>query len=178
MNDFTELTLDQLHALPVGTVLGVRANPRHKLYTSTVVWQVTAPSVWTQISKNASLDTEEPPSMPFEELLAGVWSEDINLPLNSWVFKVYTSPVPHGKPEKLRIYMNRKLDITPNKRAAHAVHAALEAFGVHPGVKVIVLDGGPTKMEAMRISIHDAGHTELEPGTLTASTNWPEDSDA
>lgn len=84
---------------------------------------------------------------------------------------------PHGKLEKLRIYINRKLDITPNKRAAHAVHAALQAFGVHPGVKVIVLDAGPTKIEEMRISIHDAGHTELEPGTLTAGTNWPEDSE-
>ena len=85
---------------------------------------------------------------------------------------------PHGKLEKLRIYINRKLDITPNKRAAHAVHAALQAFGVHPGVKVIVLDAGPTKIEEMRVSIRDAGHTELEPGTLTAGTNWPNDSEA
>lgn len=83
----------------------------------------------------------------------------------------------HGKPEKLRIYINRNIDVTPNKRAAHAVHAALTAFGVHPGVKVIVLDAGPTKIEAMRVSIHDAGHTELEPGTLTAGTDWPEDSE-
>jgi PTH2 family peptidyl-tRNA hydrolase len=83
----------------------------------------------------------------------------------------------HGKPEKLRIYINRNIDVTPNKRAAHAVHAALTAFGVHPGVKVIVLDASPTKIDAMRVSIHDAGHTELEPGTLTAGTNWPEDSE-
>jgi PTH2 family peptidyl-tRNA hydrolase len=83
---------------------------------------------------------------------------------------------PHGKLEKLRIYINRGLNITPNKRAAHAVHAALQAFGVHPGVKVIVLDAGPTKIDAMRVTIRDAGHTELEPGTLTAGTNWPEDS--
>lgn len=83
---------------------------------------------------------------------------------------------PHGKPEKLRIYVNRKLDWSPNKRAAHAVHAALTAFGVHPGVKVVVLDAGPTKIEEMTVVIHDAGHTELEPGTLTAGTNWPEDS--
>lgn len=83
----------------------------------------------------------------------------------------------HGKTKKLRIYFNRKLDVTPNKRAAHAVHAALTAFGVHPGVKVVVLDKGPTVMEDMRVVIHDAGHTELEPGTMTAATNWPEDSD-
>jgi PTH2 family peptidyl-tRNA hydrolase len=84
----------------------------------------------------------------------------------------------HGKPEKLRIYINRKLEgiISPNKRAAHAVHAALEAFGVHPGVKVIVLDKGPTEIEKMTTHIRDAGHTELEPGTLTAGTNWPDDS--
>lgn len=79
-------------------------------------------------------------------------------------------------PEKLRIYINRNLDITPNKRAAQAVHAALKALGVHPGVKVIVLDAGPTKIEEMRISIRDAGRTELAPNTLTAGTNWPEDS--
>lgn len=83
---------------------------------------------------------------------------------------------PHGKPEKLRIYVNRKLDWSPNKRAAHAVHAALTAFGVHPGVKVVVLDAGPTKIEEMTVTIRDAGHTELEPGTLTAGTDWPEDS--
>lgn len=80
---------------------------------------------------------------------------------------------------KLRIYINRKLEdvISPNKRAAHAVHAALIAFGVHPETKVIVLDKGPTIIEGMRVAVHDAGHTELEPGTLTAGTNWPEDSE-
>lgn len=80
--------------------------------------------------------------------------------------------------DKLRIYMNRKLAnlATPNKRAAHAVHAALIAFGVHPNTKVVVLDKGPTEIAKMRVVVHDAGHTELEPGTLTAGTNWPEDS--
>lgn len=95
--------------------------------------------------------------------------------LTDKVFDGYSTQ--HGKKEKLRIYINRKLDISPNKRAAHAVHAALEAFGVHPGVKVIVLDKGPTEIEKMRVAIHDAGHTELEPGTLTAGTNWPGDSE-
>jgi PTH2 family peptidyl-tRNA hydrolase len=85
----------------------------------------------------------------------------------------------HGKPQKLRIYINRKVaDVaTPNKIAAHAVHAALTAFGVHPGVKVVVLDKGPTVIKDMRVVIHDAGHTELAPGTLTAGTNWPRDSE-
>lgn len=83
----------------------------------------------------------------------------------------------HSKMNKLRIYVNRKLNMTPNKRAAHAVHAALTAFGVHPGTKVVVLDKGHTEMAKMRTVIHDSGYTELEPGSLTASTNWPEDSD-
>jgi PTH2 family peptidyl-tRNA hydrolase len=80
---------------------------------------------------------------------------------------------------KLRIYINRKIVgvATPNKIAAHAVHAALIAFGVHPNTKVIVLDKGPTVIEEMRVAVHDAGHTELEPGTLTAGTNWPDDSE-
>ncbi|UDL15906.1 peptidyl tRNA hydrolase [Microbacterium phage Pumpernickel] len=93
--------------------------------------------------------------------------------------KGWTPPVKHGKPQKLRIYINRKIAnvASPNKIAAHAVHAALTAFGVHPGVKVVVLDKGPTVIEQMRTVIHDAGHTELEPGTLTAGTDWPLDSE-
>ncbi len=88
-------------------------------------------------------------------------------------------PTDTSPDRKLRIYINRKLSdiISPNKRAAHAVHAALSVFGVHPNTKVIVLDKGPTEIAKMRTVIHDAGHTELEPGTLTAGTNWPEDSD-
>lgn len=80
---------------------------------------------------------------------------------------------------KMRIYLNRKLrdQATPNKLAAHAVHAALVALGVHPDCKVVVLDAGPTKIEQMTTVIHDAGHTQLAPGTMTAGTNWPEDSE-
>ena len=91
----------------------------------------------------------------------------------------HLGPNEYSPESKLRIYINRKLDgvISPNKRAAHAVHAALIAFGVHPNTKVIVLDKGPTIIESMRVAVHDAGHTELEPGTLTAGTNWPEDSE-
>ena len=88
-------------------------------------------------------------------------------------------PTETSPDRKLRIYMNRKLSdiISPNKRAAHAVHAALIAFGVHPNTKVVVLDKGPTEIEKMSTVVHDAGHTELEPGTLTAGTDWPEDSE-
>lgn len=119
------------------------------------------------------------------DLLLEATSNDLRLTPNEHealrTLMTAAGAAPHGirgVRQKLRIYINRKLDISPNKRAAHAVHAALEAFGVHPGVKVIVLDAGPTKIEEMRVSIHDAGHTELEPGTLTAGTNWPNDSEA
>ncbi len=78
---------------------------------------------------------------------------------------------------KMRIYLNRNNDWTPNKRAAHAVHAALIAVGTHPDCKVVVLDKGPTVIAEMTTVVHDAGHTELEPGTLTAGTNWPNDSE-
>ena len=87
---------------------------------------------------------------------------------------------PQDRPQpKMRIYLNRALKdkATPNKLAAHAVHAALVALGVHPDCKVVVLDAGPTKIEQMTTVIHDAGHTQLEPGTMTAGTNWPEDSE-
>lgn len=112
-----------------------------------------------------------------DEALAKLWDEcGTYNEFREGIRSIFFKPK-HGKETKLRIYINRKLNISDNKRAAHAVHAALTAFGVHPGVKVIVLDKGPTVMEDMRVVIHDAGHTELEPGTLTASTNWPEDSE-
>ena len=78
------------------------------------------------------------------------------------------------QPEKVRIYMNTNIKVSRGKYAAHAVHAALTAFGVHPGTPVVVLGAKPRDIENMRISIHDAGKTELEPGTLTAGTNWPQ----
>lgn len=87
------------------------------------------------------------------------------------------APRHFAEDDKLRIYLNRNLDWTPNKRAAHAVHAALLALGIHPGTKVVVLDKGPTEIAKMATVVHDAGHTELEPGTLTAGTNWPKDSE-
>lgn len=74
--------------------------------------------------------------------------------------KLYTGP-------DVRIYLNRNVTMSDGKKAAQAVHAALDAFGVNHG-RVIVLNGSRTKVESMPVRIRDAGHTELQPGTLTA----------
>jgi PTH2 family peptidyl-tRNA hydrolase len=167
MPEFQPMTTAQLESLPVGTVFVV-SNPL-SAKGEVSVWQVINVPGKAALVSPVSNETED-----LEWFASDSVSRQVGV---FWGIRVLNSPVPHGKPQKLRIYFNRKLDVTPNKRAAHAVHAALEAFGVHPGVKVIVLDKGPTAIEEMRIAIHDAGHTELEPGTLTAGTNWPEDSD-
>lgn len=73
---------------------------------------------------------------------------------------------------KIRIYLNTHAKMSRGKAAAHAVHAALNAFGVHPGHPVVVLGAKPQDIEHMRTVIRDAGHTELEPGTLTAGTDF------
>lgn len=71
--------------------------------------------------------------------------------------------------EPLRIWWNKNLHgkITPMKLAAHAAHAALAAYGIKYTHPIVVLAAGKAKIEAMPITIHDAGYTELEPGTLT-----------
>jgi PTH2 family peptidyl-tRNA hydrolase len=79
---------------------------------------------------------------------------------------------PTGSEEKLRIFLNTNITMSRGKAAAHAVHAALTAFGVHHGGPVIVLGAKPRDIEKMRVAIHDEGHTELAPGTLTAGTDW------
>lgn len=111
-----------------------------------------------------------------DEILAGM-SYDEKRRLRNRLSLELATEGPQDRPQaKMRIYMNRNNDWTPNKRAAHAVHAALIAVGAHPDCKVVVLDKGPTKIKDMDTVVHDAGHTELDPGTLTAGTNWPEDS--
>lgn len=76
--------------------------------------------------------------------------------------------------EKIVIYMNDNLGKrwSRGKYAAHAVHAVLTAFGIHPGIPVVVLGAKPRDIEKMRVVIHDHGKTELEPGTLTAGTDY------
>lgn len=73
---------------------------------------------------------------------------------------------------KLKIFMNTNIKMSRGKYAAHAVHAALMAAGVHPDIPVVVLGAKPRDIENMKTHIRDAGRTELEPGTLTAGTDW------
>jgi PTH2 family peptidyl-tRNA hydrolase len=95
-------------------------------------------------------------------------------------YSVITDMAPQGAPAsdstgamKLKIFLNTNITMSRGKYAAHAVHAALTAFGVHPGTPVVVLGAKPRDIENMRVSIRDEGRTELQPGTLTAGTDWP-----
>lgn len=74
--------------------------------------------------------------------------------------------------QKLIIYVNSNVDMSRGKMAAQAVHAALIALGVHPGIPVVVLGASPTEIEPMRTTVRDAGRTEVLPGTLTAGTDY------
>lgn len=73
---------------------------------------------------------------------------------------------------RMVIVVNSKAKMSRGKYAAQAVHAALLAVGAHPGGPVIVLGGNPEEIEEMRVQVRDAGRTELEPGTLTAGTDF------
>lgn len=77
--------------------------------------------------------------------------------------------------EPLRIWWNKNLHgkITPMKLAAHAAHAALAAYGIKYTHPIVVLAAGRGRIEAMPINVHDAGYTELEPGTLTTGVEKP-----
>jgi peptidyl-tRNA hydrolase, PTH2 family len=70
--------------------------------------------------------------------------------------------------EPLKILVNDGVKMSRGKYAAQAVHAALMAFGVHHGGPVIVLGGSVSEVSECEIQVHDAGRTEVEPGTLTA----------
>lgn len=72
----------------------------------------------------------------------------------------------------MKIYWNRNLKgkISPGKLAAHAVHAALTAYGIDYGGRIVVLEAGKSTIEKMDVVIHDEGRTELKPGTLTTGT--------
>jgi PTH2 family peptidyl-tRNA hydrolase len=72
--------------------------------------------------------------------------------------------------ERIVIYANS--NVSRGKFAAAAVHAALTAAGVHPGLPVIVLGAKPSEIQGHDTVIRDAGRTEVEPGTVTAGTDW------
>lgn len=72
---------------------------------------------------------------------------------------------------RIRIWVNSNAKMSRGRYAAAAVHAALTAAGVHPGVPVIVLGGQRDHIEKMRTVVRDAGRTEVEPGTPTAGTD-------
>lgn len=73
---------------------------------------------------------------------------------------------------KVRIYVNSNSHMSRGKYAAAAVHAALTAAGVHPGLPVVVLGAQRDHVVKHTTVIHDAGRTEVEPGTPTAGTDW------
>lgn len=73
---------------------------------------------------------------------------------------------------RMVIIVNGGVNMSRGKYAAQAVHAALLAVGAHPHVPVIVLGGKRQDIEALRTKVRDAGRTEVEPGTLTAGTDW------
>lgn len=73
---------------------------------------------------------------------------------------------PQGE-ERLTILANS--NTSRGKFAAAAVHAALDWYGVEHRA-VIVLGAKPKDIETEGLlTIHDAGRTEVEPGTATAS---------
>lgn len=74
--------------------------------------------------------------------------------------------------DRLVILVNGDVKMSRGKYAAQAVHAALIAVGAHPHVPVIVLGAKRADIEALPIQVRDAGRTEVEPGTLTAGTDW------
>lgn len=73
---------------------------------------------------------------------------------------------------KVRVYVNSNAKMSRGKMAAHVAHTVLTAAGVHPGLPVVVLGAKPRDIENLSTVIRDAGRTELEPGTLTAGTDW------
>jgi len=80
------------------------------------------------------------------------------------------TPIEDG--EKIRIYVNSNTKMSRGKYAAAAVHAALTAAGVHPGLPVIVLGEQREHVTKHATVIRDAGRTEVERGTPTAGTDW------
>lgn len=83
-----------------------------------------------------------------------------------------TDNTPPDEPQKIKVIVNTNVTMSRGKMAAHVAHAVLQAAGVHPDVPVVVLGGKPRDIEQMTTFIRDHGKTELEPGTITAGTDY------
>lgn len=114
-----------------------------------------------------NVDTLYAEDMPYAVILSCI--RLLNCGWNERLDVVTVPPLP----EKLKIYVNSGANMSRGKYAAQAVHAALEAFGVHPKVPVIVLGATQDDILEKSVVIRDAGRTEVEPGTVTAGTDWP-----
>ncbi len=77
-------------------------------------------------------------------------------------------PEPAADPHRDRLVILANKNVTRGKAAAAAVHAALRHFDVPHGA-VVVLGATPAEIERQcEQVIHDAGRTEVDPGTVTA----------
>jgi peptidyl-tRNA hydrolase len=80
---------------------------------------------------------------------------------------------------RLRIIYRKNLKMSPGKLAAQAVHAAIGIGGVEYKMNVVVLGVSDKKFNEIAIKekaflVRDAGHTELESGTLTCAAYFGE----
>lgn len=73
---------------------------------------------------------------------------------------------------RLVVRVNSDVTMSRGKYAAQAIHAALLLLDAHPGCPVIVLGERRSKIGRCEVVVHDAGWTELAPGTLTAGASW------
>jgi PTH2 family peptidyl-tRNA hydrolase len=71
---------------------------------------------------------------------------------------------------EVRVLLNKNVKMSRGKAVAQGIHAALRAFDVPHG-RVVVLMAKPDEVARMEHVIHDAGRTEVEPGTMTAGAS-------
>ena len=77
-----------------------------------------------------------------------------------------------GRDGERRLVVRVDKNLTRGKACAAAVHAALMLLGKHPGTPVIVLGASREELHDNEVVVHDAGRTEVAPGTVTAGARW------